>query len=313
MPLAVDLIVNPTSGPPSRRLARHQRLAHATRALEALGVSHVRGIETTGPGDAAAAASRAAEDAVSTVVVWGGDGTLNEVATQLLGSPTTLGIVPGGSGNGLARALGLPMDIDAALAVAVRGATCAMDVGRVNGRPFFNIAGVGLDAAIAQRFNTIGGRRRGLVSYLRACGSELRVHGGGHYRVAVDGRPWFEGAADIVAIANGQQYGHGAHIAPHARLDDGWMDVVVVTDVTVGRMLRYGWRLFTGSIDGVPGIHSGRARAVDVVPPPGALLHVDGEMQDVAGPLTFATQPRALVVQVPVTADDAAARSPGQA
>lgn len=299
MTAAVDLIVNPASGPPSRHLARHDRLAHATRVLQALGVAPVRGVETTRPGDGAEAAARAVADGVPTVVVWGGDGTLNDVAAQLIGTRTRLGIVPGGSGNGLARALGLPLDADAALAVTVRGATLAADVATVNGRPFFNIAGLGLDAGVAHRFNTIGGKRRGLVTYLRACGAELREHGAARYRVRLDGADWYDADAHIVAVANGQQYGHGARIAPHARLDDGWLDVVVVTDVTLARLLRYGWRLFNGSFDRVPGVYSGRARVVEVVPPPGILLHVDGEMQDVAGPLTFMAQPQVLQVLVP--------------
>lgn len=299
MPVALDLIVNPTSGPPSRRLARHERLAHATRVLRALGVAEIRALETRRPGDGAMAAARAVAEGVSTVVVWGGDGTLNEVAAQLVGSRTQLGIVPGGSGNGLARALGLPLDADAALAVAVRGATLAADMGTVNGRLFFNIAGLGLDAGIAERFNAMGGKRRGLVTYVRACAAELRAHGPRPFRVRLDGTDWFDAEANIVAVANGQQYGHGACIAPHARLDDGWLDVVVVTDVTLPRLLRHGWRLFNGSIDAVPGVYTARARGVEVTSPPGVLLHVDGEMQAVAGPLTFAAQPQALLVRVP--------------
>lgn len=309
----IDLIVNPASGPPSRRLARDQRLAHAVHLLEALGAVVVRGTMTRARGDGSRAARRAVDAAVDTVVVWGGDGTLHEVAAQLIGSGTTLAVVPGGSGNGLARALGLPLSFEAALRIAVHGATARIDVGLANGTPFFNLAGFGLDASVAQRFNEIGGTRRGMATYLRCCVSELRAHVPGHYRVSLDGVDWFDGAAHLVAIANGQQYGHGARIAPLARLDDGWFDVAVLRDVSISRTLRYGWRLFHGSIDKVPGVLAGKAKQVRVSGVPGALLHADGEILPATAAQEFTLQPRALSVRVPpgfATDDDAAAATP---
>ncbi len=299
MDSTVDLIVNPASGPASRRLDRAGRVQYAVRVLEGLGARHVRATGTRRAGDGAAAAARAAAEGVDLVVVWGGDGTLNETASALAGTPTTLGIVPGGSGNGLARGLLIPLDVDAALKVALRGVTCPIDVGTVCGRPFVNIAGMGFDAAIAARFNAAGGTRRGLLPYLRACAAELTVHVPSIWRVRLDGVDWFAGPASMVVIANGQQYGHGARIAPAARFDDGRLDVVVVPDVTPWRVVRHGWRLFAGSIGRVPGVRTAAAREVEVVPEGPCLLHLDGETQPATGTMSCTVRHRALRVRVP--------------
>lgn len=284
-------------------------MAWATRALRALGAVDVRATETGAHGDATAAAARAVAEMVDTVIVWGGDGTMNEVAGQLIGTRTTLGVVPGGSGNGLARALALPLALDSALRIAMCGTRTVIDVGYVDGSPFFNIAGVGLDASVARRFNLTGGARRGLMTYLRACAAELPAGSGWPFRVALDEIDWYDGLAHVVAVANGQQYGHGARIAPDARLDDGWLDVVAVPDVTMWRVARHGWRLFAGSMTKIPGVRVGRARRVAVEVPGTHLLHLDGETQQVTGTLQIALRERALRVRVPpIAADDAAAR-----
>jgi YegS/Rv2252/BmrU family lipid kinase len=299
MASTVDLIVNPASGRASRRLDRAGRVRHAMHVLEGLGARNVRAIETRRPGDGADAAARSAAEGVNLVIAWGGDGTINEVASALVGTRTTLAIVPGGSGNGLARGLLVPLDIDAALATALRGVTRVIDVGTVCGRPFLNIAGMGFDAAIAARFNATGGTRRGLLTYLRACAAELRVHVPSIWRVRLDGVEWFAGPASLVVVANGQQYGNGARIAPAARFDDGWLDVVVVPDVTLRRIVRHGWRLVAGSIGRVPGVRTGRAREVEVVPQDPCLLHRDGETQQVTGTVSCGVRERALRVRVP--------------
>ncbi len=310
---AVDLIVNPASGPPAAALPRTARVDWATRRLQALGAQRVRATETRGQGDAAAAAARAVAEQVPTVIVWGGDGTMNEVAGQLIGSTSTLGVVPGGSGNGLARALALPLRMEHALEVALCGTPTVIDVGYVGAAPFFNIAGVGLDASVARRFNLTGGARRGMVTYLRACAAELPVQGGSPFHVSLDGMDWYDGLAHFVVVANGQQYGHGARIAPDARLDDGWFDVVVVPDVTLWRIARHGWRLFAGSITKVPGVRVGRARQVAVRVEGTHLLHLDGETQQVSGALDIELRERALRVRVPPIAAAAAARPHPQA
>ena len=116
---------------------------------------------TTGPGDARRWAAEAARDGVDLLLVAGGDGTANEAAWGLLGSRTTLGLVPVGSGNGLARTLGIPLRPERALAASSRtGVPRRMDVGMVNERPFLNVAGAGFDAAVGAEFHARGQRGR---------------------------------------------------------------------------------------------------------------------------------------------------------
>jgi YegS/Rv2252/BmrU family lipid kinase len=296
--MIIDLIVNPASGPRVRGLARDARLAHAVRLLESWGAAEVRATETRGPGDGEAAARRAVADARELVVVWGGDGTVNAVARELIGTPVALSVVPGGSGNGLARALGIPLRADAALRVALEGRVRDVDTGLAGERAFFNMAGIGFDAAVAQRYNTAG-TQRGLLPYAQACAQELWAHEAATYTIHLDGEPWFEGEAHLAAIANGQQYGHNARIAPDAELDDGWFDVVVVPDVTPWRVLCHGWRLFHRSVQRVAGVRTQRARQVEVRISEARLLHLDGEVHAPRTVESFTIRPRSLKVKTP--------------
>lgn len=296
MDVAVELIVNPSSGPASRRLSRASRRVFAVRTLEHAGAGRVRATETHSTHEGIEAARRAVADGVPRVVVWGGDGTVNAVAAALAGTQTALAIVPGGSGNGLARTIGVPLDIEPALRLAVTGSPRPMDLGVVDDRLFVNIAGVGLDAAIAHRYNSTAGTRRGLPAYVRACLAEVGKHATTHVQVRVDGVEWFAGPVALVAVANGRQYGHGARIAPDAALDDGLLDVVTVPDVTTTRACLHGWRLFTGTLARVPDVHVTRGQRVVVTPADDVLMHRDGEVEPATAPLRFAVRPRALLV-----------------
>ena len=133
---------------------------------------------TREPGHATELAREAVAAGAELVLAVGGDGTMNEVARALIGSPAALGIVPVGSGNGLARALRLPLRPAHALGALESGARRRMDVGFLNGRPFLNVAGVGFDAVVGRSFHERGkeGGRRGFLGYVRLCLLELRTY-----------------------------------------------------------------------------------------------------------------------------------------
>jgi diacylglycerol kinase (ATP) len=293
--MTVDLIVNPASGPVAGGLARRDRLAYVSERLRALGVREVRPTQTAGVGDATRAAREARRLGSDRVVVWGGDGTLNEVASALLDSEVPMGIVPGGSGNGLARGLGLPLTAEAALRVAVQGTAWSIDTGRVGGRAFLNLAGVGFDAAVAHRFNTRN-QHRGLRPYVSAIFREWRTFGSQAFTLTVDEGPAVVHEAYMVAVCNGQQYGHGARVAPAAAFDDGWFDVVVVPEITARRLARHGWRLFNGTLSQVPGVHVVRARHVRVSHPSPLPIHLDGEVVEGETMHVFEMRPLSLRV-----------------
>ena len=168
------------------------------------------------------------------LIAWGGDGTINEAGSALLGTDTTLGIVPAGSGNGLAAALDVPRAPHAALAAAFDGATRAIDAGTIGGRPFFNIAGIGFDARIAKLFNERTGARRGGLPYLLIGVREGCRYRAGEYTVELDGAR--SRVRALLMPANGREVRPGARIAPSA-LDDGLLDATIVEDRRSGAVL----------------------------------------------------------------------------
>ncbi len=296
--MTVDLIVNPASGPTLRRLPRHERVHVVSRLLRAHGATTVRATETTGRGDGARAVLAALDAGSDRVVVWGGDGTLNEVAGQMLGTGVPLGVVPGGSGNGLARGLGLPLVIEQAVRVAMLGTPRNIDTGTVGGQPFLNLAGVGLDAAVAERFNT-DNLRRGLVPYVTSIFQEWQTFEVQRFRIQLDAAPPVDLEAHLVVVCNGPQYGHGARVAPDAAFDDGLFDVVAVPQVTAARVLWHGWRLFAGTLPQVPGVYTARAARVELSQSRPTPVHLDGEVLEPAQSRTFEIRPGSLRIMVP--------------
>jgi YegS/Rv2252/BmrU family lipid kinase len=230
----------------------------------------------------------------------GGDGTVNEVARGILGSPAALGIVPVGSGNGLARALRLPLRPEAALAALEGGARRRIDVGFLNGRLFLNVAGVGFDAAVGHAFHERGrrGGRRGLLGYVRLSLAELRSYRPPRLAIEV-ATERLDSTAFVATFANGPQYGSGAVINPGAKLDDGTLEVVVFEDGPLWRTLLAASRMFLGGLERAPGYRrlAGAACAVTADAP--AAVHCDGDPAGAAERIDVALQPRALEVVVP--------------
>jgi YegS/Rv2252/BmrU family lipid kinase len=293
--LTVDLIVNPAAGPAVGGLPRTGRVHFVSHLLRAHGATTIRTTETRSRGDGARAVRAALDAGTDRLVVWGGDGTLNDVASVLLDTGVGLGIIPGGSGNGLARGLGLPLDVEAAVQVAMLGRLRAIDTGRVDGHAFLNVAGVGLDAAVAERFNTHN-LRRGLLPYITSILAEWRATEAHRFHIRLDEAMPIDIEAHFVVVCNGQQYGHGARIAPAAAFDDGWLDVVAVPRVTPGLMVRHGWRLFNGTLPSAPGVFTGRARRVELSHPVPLPIHLDGEVIGTETARTFEVRPRSLRV-----------------
>ena len=293
----VFAIVNPISGAGANRDASRRRAALLEERFRAAGVDgevHV----TERPHHATALATAAIDRGVHTVIAWGGDGTINEVGSVLAGTGAALGVVPSGSGNGFARALGLPLAPRAAVDGALLGVERLIDVGELNGRTFLNIAGVGLDARIAERFNACEQGRRGMGPYFR-----IGLHEAFQYRpapadVELDGEQFHLNPL-LVAFANGREYGNRACIAPHARLDDGRLEAVVVEDRRPLARLWGSRHVLAGRPDRAPGmifrsIQHAEVRAAGPLP-----FHVDGEHGIASGVVMVRIRPGYLRVRVP--------------
>jgi len=158
------------------------------------------------------------------IVAVGGDGSVNEIAKELIGSDSVLGILPAGSGNGLAHHLGIPISLRRAIDVLNRGKILRMDTGSVNDRVFVSLAGIGFDGLVAAKYaNT---KIRGFLSYLRIATEEYQKYKPKKYKIDINGKTINQRALFII-FANSNQFGYNAPIAPEARVNDGLLDVVI--------------------------------------------------------------------------------------
>lgn len=253
---------------------------------------------TEGPGHALDLARAAVVARVPVVCAWGGDGTVNEVARAVAGTGTALGVVPAGSGNGLARELGIPWDPAQALGVALGRRERVIDVGDVEGRLFVNLVGIGLDAHVAARFNARRSGPRGLWPYVAIGAREILRYRAREYAIRVGDETWQERAL-VVLCANARQYGGGAVVAPAARPDDGHLDLVVVAERPPLVALRDALHLFRGTLDRAPGVRTARVTTVEIAGPEPILFHVDGEAVAGGPVVTVRVRPAVLRVRVP--------------
>jgi diacylglycerol kinase (ATP) len=291
------VVINPIAGPGRSR----QLDACAALARETLGRSgyDVTICITTAPEDARRFSASAVSGGHELVAAWGGDGTVNGVGAAVAGTAVAMAIIPGGSGNGLARELGIPLDAVAAFQVAASGATRAIDAGDLNGSLFFNVAGIGLDASIARRM-AAPGARRGLLGYVMATLSELPTYQARDYVIAIPAsdEPPIETAALFISLANSRQYGNGAQIAPQARLDDGELNVVVVRPQSLLRIASRIPAFFNGSLQADETLLMKTAAAVDISSGQDIAFHVDGEPRNGATTVQLRTRQKALLVRV---------------
>ena len=261
---------------------------------------------TNGPEDAHRFTQAGLANGADLVVAWGGDGTVNGVASALAGTQIPLAIIPGGSGNGLARDLRIPLNARLALELAGNGTSRAIDAGDLNGCLFFNVAGIGFDARVASCL-AAPGARRGLLGYVLATFAVMRGYQSGVYSMRdgcdVDGRVHMddivEHRAMFIALANSRQYGNGATIAPRALLDDGAMEIVVVAPQSAASIMRRLPALFQGTLCECPGILMRRAASIGISSPDPIQFHVDGEPRTGPTAIRLQTRRKALRVKVP--------------
>ena len=253
---------------------------------------------TSGPGHATDLALSAVAARCQRVVAVGGDGTMNEVAQGLVGTPAVLALVPCGSGNGLALHLRLPTQLDRALALLLdpTATPLAIDTGTANGHPFFNAMGVGFDAEISRRFNRL--TRRGLAAYVRTVAAAVWAYQPGRFAIEAGGRA-FELRASLIAVSNSDQYGNNAFIAPRARVVDGQLDLVALPPVGPLGSAVLAARLFAGTVDRHPGVvRCAGERFVIHRDSPG-VIHTDGETHDTSETIRVAVRPASLRLLVP--------------
>jgi YegS/Rv2252/BmrU family lipid kinase len=292
--MSVAIIINPISGGASPTDAR-ARVQLASAAID----RHGRRAEvfvTEGRGHAGELAKAAVRRGARLVISWGGDGTLNEVASALAFEEVPLGLVPAGSGNGFARELGVDLRPERAIADAIGAEPRVIDLGQVGDRLFVNVAGFGFDAYVAAQFDKRGGRR-GFAGYVAVTVRALVTYVPQNYTITTA-----EGCtvsrAILVTVANSAQFGNGARIAPRALLDDGLLDLVIVEERARWRTVSYVPRLFDGTVERIPGCSICHVRQVTIESDRPLLFHVDGEPAQGGTRLEVRVHPGALRVAV---------------
>ena len=222
-------------------------------------------------GHAEVLAREATEDIV---VAVGGDGTVNEVARGLVGTNKTLGIVPCGSGDGLARHLGLSHNIEKALRTIEQGEHKQMDAAEVNGRLFFSVCGVGFDAVVSERFAKSG--KRGLSNYVKQGLKTWKSYSPDHYEVEIDGEK-MEVDALFITVGNSDQWGNNAKITPLADCCDGILDITIVEKFSVWELPFLALRLMTGTLHRSRKVHCYRGKSIRLTRQNAGAAHADGD------------------------------------
>ncbi len=243
-----------------------------------------------------AEARLAATEGLERVLVAGGDGALHHAIRGLAGTDCALGIVPIGTGNDLARALGVPSDPLDAGRLALRAGVRPIDLGRIDGLPFACVLGIGLDAEVNRRLSTFR-RLPAKLAYAAATLRALASFVPQPIEITGD-ETSFRGPVVIAAFANTPWFGGGMRIAPAARLDDGALDLVVVRPLPLSTLVRLFPRVYSGRHLDHPAVHSVRMSAARLHSSPSWIVHADGEPIGpcAAGGSTIDVWPRALLV-----------------
>ena len=257
-------IINPNAG--SKNKAKYTKLIHLIKSNS----SHVIW-ETTEPLEAVAFTQKAIEKGAVRIIAVGGDGTINEVASVLVGKAIPLGIIPVGSGNGLARHLNIPLDYKKAFQKALVGASIKIDVGHINHRAFFCTAGIGFDAAVAHRFaNTKG---RGLFNYMKA--TVITLFNYKPIQVGIN-----NGVNEKVfslSIANANQFGNNAYISPFSNIQDGQLELVKIGILNKLQAGILAVRLFKKNIHHSNNVTLQSCQQASIHYLNNAPIHIDGE------------------------------------
>ena len=263
----IAFIVNPISGTKAKN-----RVAKLIRELLDLQQFAPTVVVTEYAGHATQLAQQFAMEDYYAVVAVGGDGTINEVASGLIGTNTALGIVPNGSGNGFARHLDISTRMNRAIEMLNNSEVINVDYGLVNDQPFFSTCGVGFDAVVAQDFSD---STRGFKGYLQSIFKDFFQYKADTYQLKGEGID-ITTSAFLVNFANAGQWGYDAYIAPKASVQDGWLDVAIVSEFPITAAAGLALSLFTKNIDEKLHMNTIRTKELTLTRASEGAMHIDG-------------------------------------
>lgn len=251
-------------------------------------------------GHASEIAAKAKDDGVDVVVAIGGDGTVNEVARAIVHSSTALGIIPCGSGNGLARHLLLPLNVRKAIEVINRCEIRQLDYGIINDYPFFCTCGMGFDAFVSMKFAEAG--KRGPITYVENVLREGLKYKPETYTIE-DENGTVQYKAFLISCANASQYGNNAYIAPQASMSDGLMDVIIMEPFDVFEAPQISIEMFSKTLDKNSKIKTFRTRHLHIHRDKPGVIHYDGDPVMTGADIDIELKPKGINIIVNTMAD----------
>ena len=251
-------------------------------------------------GHASEIAAKAKDDGVDVVVAIGGDGTVNEVARAIVHSSTALGIIPCGSGNGLARHLLLPLNVRKAIEVINRCEIRQLDYGIINDYPFFCTCGMGFDAFVSMKFAEAG--KRGPITYVENVLREGLKYEPETYTIE-DDNGTLQYKAFLISCANASQYGNNAYIAPQASMSDGLMDVIIMEPFDVFEAPQISIEMFSKTLDKNSKIKTFRTRHLHIRRDKPGVIHYDGDPVMTGADIDVELKPKGINIIVNTMAD----------
>ncbi len=287
----IAFIINPKSGTTSKKNI-------PDLALEALNLKKYEPIFyfTREAGHATSLAEKCLSNGITKVIAVGGDGTVNEVAKVLIKSKAALGIIPGGSGNGLARYLGIPLKTFDAIAMLNNYSESSIDYGTINDQPFFCTCGVGFDAHIGNKFAQ--SKTRGFYTYVKETIYAFFHYQPKKYKIKIDGQK-LKSQAFMVTVANAGQYGNDVYISPSADIRDGLLDVCILSPFPKMKAFGLGLRLFKRTIDKSEYVEVIKGKKISITRKKKGDVHLDGEPAMMGKKIKIKIEPLGLKVLIP--------------
>ena len=291
----ITFIMNPISGTQNKagipelidKALDHEKFSYEVRMTEYAG-------------HASEIAREAKEAGVDIVVAIGGDGTVNEVARSIVHSKTALGIIPCGSGNGLARHLMLPMNIRKAIEIINRDEVHELDYGIINGHAFFCTCGMGFDAFVSQKFAEAG--KRGPITYVENVLREGLKYEPETYELQ-DEQGTTRAKAFLISCANASQYGNNAYIAPQASMSDGLLDVIIMEPFDVLEAPQISLEMFNKTLDKNSKIKTFKCKRLHIHRKKPGVIHFDGDPVMADADVDIELKPKGIRVVVNPDAD----------
>ena len=240
-------------------------------------------------------AKQASSEGYDIVVAVGGDGTVNEVASGLVCTQTKMGIIPCGSGNGLARSLKIPVTPTKAIEVLNDNKMKRIDTMLVNGHFCVSIAGIGFDALIAKEFQEKPKNTRGLHSYVQLITTEYPTYNPNQYKLEIDGISSLHKAL-FICLANANQFGYNAIVAPESKIDDGLIDICIVENIPLLSAPSTVLMLMTNNINHSPRVKILQGKNIKICNNVNGYANIDGEAIEVGKTVDISILHKSLMV-----------------